>query len=320
MKTTTGTKDGARGVRVSHQGKMILHHAIRVLPVLLATALSALGGDNTAPSSQTAKPELGDLTVSNLFSDGWDEGWTRRTRADETPDMALLRVQTNFLTDVFRFDYAYQRNHKANDVRGTDAFTGTLEYAFNRRFELGLVGYYNWVDARTGTDLAGATAGAFARLQLVDTAVSSLATTLRAALPNHDIGGKTTTTSLTLTGWRNLSPLGLNRVGLYYHVQEETAAGPTKSGAVRNDLNYAISLAKTWTAADSFFGNASTFVEAYGKTNLDGKDQGQTIVTITPGVRATFAHRHIVMAGVDLPVANPRPYERIIRLTYIYSF
>jgi hypothetical protein len=320
MKTTTGTKDGARTGRIPHQGKTYLHHAIRVLPVLLATALSALGGDNTASSGETEKPELGDLTLSNLFSGGWDEAWTRRSRADDTPDMALLRVQTNFLTDVFRLDYAYQRNHKADAVRGTDAFTGTLEYAFNRRFELGLVGYYNWVDSRTGTDLAGATAGAFARLQLVDTAVSSLATTLRVALPNHDIGGKTTTTSLTFTGWRNLSPLGLNRVGLYYHVQEETVAGPTEPGGVRNDLNYAISIAKTWTGADSLFGNASTFVEAYGKTNLDGNDHGHTTVTITPGVRATFAHRHIVMAGVDFPVANPRPYERIIRLTYIWNF
>jgi len=74
------------------------------------------------------------------------------------------------------------------------------------------------------------------------------------------------------------------------------------------------------TRADDLFGNASTFVEAYGRTDLDGPDRGRTLVTLTPGVRVTFAHRHIVMAGVEFPLTERRPFDRIIRLTYIVSF
>jgi hypothetical protein len=103
-------------------------------------------------------------------------------------------------------------------------------------------------------------------------------------------------------------------------VQEETLAGPVKTGGRRNDFTCAVSLATTWSSPDSFFGNATTFIEAYGKTDLDGKDSGHTVVTLTPGIRATFAHRHIVMAGVEFPLTNPHPFDRVVRLTYICNF
>jgi hypothetical protein len=288
--------------------------------LLIVLSLHSFAGDQPAPKLEASKQGLADLTFSNFFSAGWDEGWTRRSRGEDAPDMALLRVQTNFLTDVFRLDYGYQENPKTSSVRASDAFTGTLEYAFNRRIELGLVGYYNWVDYRTGENREGATEGAFVRLQWVDTATSSLATTLRVALPNHDLGGKDTTVSLAVTGWQDISVLGVKRLGLYYHVQEELLSGPIASGARRNDLTYDISLAKTWTSPDSFLGNASTFVEFYGITDLDGTKRSQTILSVTPGVRATIAKRHIIMAGVEFPLTEPNPYERIVRLTYIYNF
>jgi hypothetical protein len=169
-------------------------------------------------------------------------------------------------------------------------------------------------------DSEGSAIGGFARLQLVDTASSSLATTFKAALPNHDIGEQDTTLSLAVAGWQDLAPFGLKRMGLYYHLQEETLAGPAKPGSPRNDLTYDVSLARTWSSPESYFGNATTFLEAYGRTDLDGIHNGRSTLTLTPGLRATIAHRHIVMAGVEFPVTDPRPYERIVRLTYIYNF
>ncbi len=86
--------------------------------------------------------------------------------------------------------------------------------------------------------------------------------------------------------------MGRKRVGLYYHLQEETQAGRGERGGRRNDLTYAVSLAPTW-------GNATTFGEGYGRTDLDGRDAGRSLITVTPGIRATFAHRPILMAGVE---------------------
>lgn len=285
--------------------------------ILVVTSLDASAGERTAPRFGSA-PE--DLTVSNFLFAGWDEPWLRRSRGLGTPNMSLLRVQTNFLGQLSRTDYAHQVNLSEAQVRSTDTLGEIVEYAFNRRLMLAVVGNYRWINERAGDDPEGATGAAFARLQWVDTATHSLAMTLRAGLPYRDLGEKNTTLSLAVAGWQDLAPLGLKRVGLYYHLQEETLAGPVKAGHRRHDLTYAISLAKTWTSPDSFFGNASTFIEAYAKTDLDGDDRGHTLITLTPGIRATFLHRHILMGGVEFPVTTPRPYERIVRLTYIYNF
>ena len=72
--------------------------------------------------------------------------------------------------------------------------------------------------------------------------------------------------------------------------------------------------------SDLSLGNFSTFVEAYAKTDLDGPHPGKTSVTLTPGLRCTIAHHHVVMLGVDLPLTHPRTFDETFRLTYIYSF
>jgi hypothetical protein len=318
MKPTTGRIEGARREWVFRQGKVIRLSAICALPLLPATALTASAGEHAATSA--AKPELSDLTFSSTFSTGWNEPWVKRPRGEGTPDMSLLRVQSNLLGQLFRADYAHQDKPGTSSIRTTDSLTGILEYALNRRLMLAVIGNYGWVDSRWSSDASGATGGAFVRLHLVETAASSLATTLKVVAPNHDLGEKDTTVSFSIAGWHDLAQLGLKRTGFYCHVQEETLAGPTKPGARRNDFTYDVSLAKTWTSPDSLFGNTTTFIEAYGKTDLDGKDSGHTVITLTPGVRATFAHRHIVMAGVEFPITNPRPFEQIVRLTYICNF
>jgi hypothetical protein len=287
----------------------------RLAWLLLAAPLSALAGEPLAEP-----PAPADLTLANFLTEGWNEPWARRARGERTPDMSLLRVQTNFLAQLFRTDFSLQRNPGTAGVRESDLLSGTLEYALNRRFMLAVIGNYRWLDFRAHEDMEGSFIAGFARFQLLDAAKSSLATTFRVGAPNRDLGEKNTILSLALAGWQDLAAMGLPRVGLYYHVQEETLAGPATPHTRRNVLTYDISLAKTWTQADAFFGNATTFIEAYGKTDLDGDRHGLTLITLTPGVRATFAHRHIVMAGVEFPVTEPRPFDRIARLTYIVNF
>jgi hypothetical protein len=34
----------------------------------------------------------------------------------------------------------------------------------------------------------------------------------------------------------------------------------------------------------------------------------------------SIASHHVFMAGVDFPLTNPNPFERIFRFTYIYCF
>jgi hypothetical protein len=188
---------------------------------------------------------------------------------------------------------------------------------------LEIVGDYEWDQYRigTGNDRNGGAAAAVARVQLVDLPGTSYALTFRVNSPNHSIDNEQTVISAALAGWQDLSKIGLPRTGLYFHVQEETYTGPGEAGAKRTDMTYDITLAKTWTRPNlPVIGNFTTFVEAYGVTNLDGDNQGGTSITITPGFRTTLGHGHILMAGADIPVTRPQPYGVVYRLTYIINF
>jgi hypothetical protein len=143
---------------------------------------------------------------------------------------------------------------------------------------------------------------------------------LKVTAPNGGLEEKQTMLSASLAGWHDLAPLGLDGMGLYWHVQEETLAGPHAPGVRQNDLTYDLSFAKTWYRAHTGLTNFTTFLEAYAKTDLDGPDPGRTAVSLTPGLRFTFAKRHVFMGGIDIPLTHPRTFDETFRLTYIYSF
>jgi hypothetical protein len=193
------------------------------------------------------------LTIGNFFSAGGNEPWARRARG--TPDVSLLRVQTNFLAQLFRTDFAIQQDRDEGPNRELDSLTGTVEWAFNRRMMLAVIGNFRWFDSRAGEDRDGGALAAFARFQLVDTASSSLALTVRSGFRSRELHEKDTTLGFALAGWHDMASIGLGRTGLCWHVQEETLAGPTRPGAHRNDLTYDLSLAKTWTSPDAWLGN-----------------------------------------------------------------
>jgi hypothetical protein len=281
-----------------------------------------------ATQAQSLPPDQPpDLTLSNFFTEGWDQAWTHRVTPGGAPDMALLHVQTNFLEREFRFDYYNQDNLATDSTRSINFMDALVAYGINRRFMLEVVTNYEWKDVYTpGANISGAGGALVARLQLVGVPGCSYSFNFRVSAPNEGIGVQQTTLSYAIAGWQDLSMLGLdriglNRVGLYYHIQEETYVGPAAAGSKRNDLTYAVSLAKTWTDPDvPFIGNLTTFVEVCATTNLDGWDKGHTDLNITPGVRLTLGHGHVLIAGIDLPLSNPHEFHFAPRLTYIYNF
>jgi hypothetical protein len=277
-------------------------------------------GASLTPAGGGAAAERSDLTLANLFTLGWDEPWSKRPHPDGAPDMTLLKVQSNLLLYSLRTDYFFERMTPSNRDRHIQFVNQLFEFSPNRRVMFGAFGNFQWLEGRARSDREGGAYGALARLQLVDRKNTSYAFNLRAAAPNEGIGEKQTGTSVALAGWHDLTPLGLRRVGLYWHVQEETWMGPSAPGGRRNDLTYDLTLAKTWSAPTATLENFTTFLEAFSKTDLDGPNHGHSVVTLTPGFRFNLHHHHVLMTGVDLPVSAPRPFEQILRFTYIYSF
>jgi hypothetical protein len=209
-----------------------------------------------------------------------------------------------------------------------DAF---IAYAFNRRFMAEVFANEQWFDGRgKSADVSGPTARLVGRVQLISTADSSYTFNFQCIVPDPGLGVHQTSFGYGLAGFEDLThQLGLYRVGLYYSVLFDSLAGPHAVGAVQNDVQYDVTIAKTLTRPETpLIGNFTLFAELFAQTMLDGDHSGRTLVEVTPGFRFNLgALKGInlgldnwIMGGVDIPLAGPKPWDAIYRLTYIKNF
>jgi hypothetical protein len=266
--------------------------------------------------------ELSDLGILNFFSEGWNEKWVHRHRY--TPDMALLKVTTNFLEQEFRLDYANTQIANNATLVASDFLNGLIAYALNRRFMLEIIANYQWNIKKSGSPANGAGGGFLVRFQLVDNPTQSYDFQVRVSPPNRPIGQTQTSMQYSLSGWQDMHALipALGRFGLYYSFTYENLLGPLpKAGARSNDISYDISLAETWTSSETpVVGNFTTFVEFFGTTDLDGTSTTPTVISVTPGIRFWFVPKNSLTFGVELPLVSTPPFNIIYRLTYILNF
>lgn len=301
-------------------------------PQSLISEQPLLSSDAAAccPPAAPAKEEPQDLLLSNFFTAGWDEEFTRRSSDDRAPDLALLRVQTNFMEREFRINYYSQSNIQSKTASNTNNMDYFIAYGFDRRFMIEVLGNEQWEEGRGSTpNTSGPSAQFVGRVQLISTANSSYSFNFRVISPDPGLGVHTTTTSYGIAGFEDLTDLGLYRVGLYGSVLVDSLDGPHAVGATSNDVEYDITIAKTFTRPDTpFFGNATLFAETFAQTNLDGAHPSRTLLTITPGFRFNLGKLpglklgldNWIMGGVDIPLAGPDPWDATYRLTYIKNF
>ena len=265
---------------------------------------------------------LSDLGILNFFSQGWNVKWVHRHRY--TPDMALLKVTTNFLEQEFRLDYANTQIANNPTLVASDLLNGLIAYALNRRFMLEIIANYQWNIKKSGSPANGAGGGFLVRFQLIDNPTQSYDFQIRISGPNRPIGQTQTSMQYSLSGWQDMHALipALGRFGLYYSFTYENLLGPLpKPGARSNDISYDISLAETWTSPDvPVVGNLTTFVEFFGTTDLDGTSTTPTVISVTPGVRFWLVPKNSLTFGAELPLVSNPPFDIIYRLTYILNF
>src|SRR5581483_9578517 len=124
MKTNMTTEKLLRGVST---WKVFL-----ICLTIMGSCLNAARADDNQGAAHDRNTTLSDLTLFNLFSEGWDQPWAKRERA--APDMALLRVTTNFLEREFRLDYARTNDIRNNSNRECTGFrSGRSGYRLKRR-------------------------------------------------------------------------------------------------------------------------------------------------------------------------------------------
>jgi hypothetical protein len=286
------------------------------------TARAQTEGETPEHGSGAAHAEPSDLGVLDFFSAGWNQEWVHRHR--RTPDMALLKVTTNFLEREFRLDYVNTQIANNAKLVASDLINGLMAYGLNRRLMLEVIANYQWNIGKTGSPANGAGIGFLARFQLVDNPTQSYSFQYRISPPNRPIGQTQTSMTHSLSGWQDIEALipALTRVGLYFSFQYENLLGPLpKPGARSNDISYDISFAKTWTSPEMMvIGNFTTFLEFFGTTDLDGSSASPTVITITPGIRFWLIPKNSLTFGVEFPLTTTPPASVTYRATYILNF
>ncbi len=277
---------------------------------------------------QKERPQ--DLTLSNFFSAGWDDEWAKQERATGTPNMALLRVQTNFMEREFRANYYFENNVNSKTNKKVTDFDSLIAWSFDRRLMIEITGAYQWEDLRSGLRTDGGYPGLVGRVQLIDTESSSYSFNFKATVPNPGLGLSQSTVSYGVAGFEDLAYwFRVDRVGLYYSFLFDSLSGPVAPGTKLNDVGYDITLAKTVTSPETpFLGNLTFILENYAQTDLDGSTAGRTLVSLTPGVRFNLGKSdgvkmgkdNWIMLGTDIPISNYHPWDAIYRFTYIKNF
>ena len=295
-----------------------------------ANAIPTVEGGHALDCATTRQPEdPPDLTLWNFFSAGWDEDFTRRSSEDRAPDLALLRVQTNFMEREFRVNYADTSNQRSKTNKNLSNLDYFIAYAFDRRFMIEVLGNEQWQEARTGLDSAGPAPRVVGRVQLISTADSSYTFNFQVISPDTQLGQHATTVSYGLAGFEDLTRFGLYRMGFYYSALFDSFAGPEAVGTRRTDVQYDVTIAKTFTRPDTpIFGNFTAFLETFAQTDLDGVTSGHTLVSMTPGIRFNLGKLpgiklgldNWLMFGTDVSIGGPKPWDTIYRFTYIKNF
>lgn len=272
--------------------------------------------------------EPSDLTLWNFFSAGWDQNFKERSHEGRAPRLHLFKTRQGFLEREFRFNYSFARNADAGAIDEHE-FEGEIEYALNRRFLMEFEPRMVWersnLDGTTEHELEATWVAA--RLALVDTYWSAYAFDFRIVAPANQEAHDRTRLGFFLAGFEDLTRFGFRRVGLYFSSQLFTFVGPLEDSDTRSEVNFGISIAKTFTDPDTpLFGDFTLFLEAFDETALDGDDAGRSAVTLTPGFRFKFYEQEKteqtfwIMSGVEFPISGPNPFDYEVHVAFIWEF
>jgi hypothetical protein len=288
------------------------------------------GSGAEAHAEGERREEPSDLLLRDLFTTGWGEAFEERPRAGRAPRFNLPKSRQGFLERIAFINYTYT-NGLEDDTLNEHELAGGLEWAFNRRFQLGIESFYTWQrpsaeEAHRGDGLRWDFSS---RLQLLDTADCAQNFQIHVITPNSHLNAPQTELAFTLAGFEDLTNLGLRRVGLYHHIEYASLLGPRREepDVIRpaNLLRYDLSLAKTLIDPDvPLIGDFTVFFETFAETELDGSHSGRTQVTFTPGIRFNPTGREEkawwVQTAIEFPVSGPRPFNERIFLEIIHDF
>lgn len=270
---------------------------------------SIFGVDNPAPWAP--------LYLSTLFREGWNEPWAVPPNgASGVPRQGWINTFDGFLARDFTFVYEFT-DHRAD---GRDENLGVLQFhtPLSRRLWLGIdVPYVDGIQGAGGlpsvTNFGDITITP--KVLLHETENFSLSAGLSIQTPTGQTATGSGQTDLFpfLALWTDLGNGWSIRGGTGVDVPLDRSAMP--------DTVYVANLAVGQTLSGHAAAPLGDFTY-YLAVNLrqDLGPDNNTFVSLTPGIRTYLGHNFYLMSAIEIPVANPRPFDDRFILAIVKGF
>jgi hypothetical protein len=256
----------------------------------------------------------GDLTLDNLFTAGWCEEFRNRQTTGGAERIILFRTLPPFQDRELLGNYRFALHSQPGGVNQNELGPELL-LPLNRRLMFDAELSYNF-NGTNQPDTGGANGAMATAVQLVDTACSAISVLASLNTPGRvDLLDHRLFLGFGAAGFRDLGA----RFGLQGSLAFYLPLGSSHDTGSDVEMSYTAAL--TWTLTDNlpWFGHFTPFVEVAGVTDL-GLQERRTFVTVLPGAEWELIHDWWLAAGVEVPVASPRPFDLGVHFSVIWAF
>ena len=256
------------------------------------------------------------LPLRTLFTEGWDEAWIAEPNDSGDAQQGWINAADgNFYRLSF---FSYLHTHRLAQGGNGNSGSYTLYTPLNRRFELitfipfvtsqpllatGKQGFPNPMPSDRRPQGTGFGDLAFTpRVMLADSEYVGVNAQMTIQVPTGDrkLGAGQTIITPGAQFWWNFAENWVMRGGFNAGVGANRQSGGTTLVS-----QYAIG--RTFTDHDVPLVGDLTF---YLSTNVfNTVSSSQTLMTLTPGFRTHLGKDWYALAGLEVPVTGPRPYE-----------
>jgi hypothetical protein len=255
------------------------------------------------------------LTLSNL-GEGWLQPWIRPPDGSSgAPRQGWLNAFDGFFTREFHLGY-----FAAFETPDGDVHRGLFQYQtpISRRMWIGLdVPFVVALDGNTGandeTDFGDL--DITPRVMLHETQDLSVSAGVGVRIPTGEAetGGDVTALFPQVQFWADVG----HAVSVRGKFGVETRVD---GGLPDSEFIGAFAIGQTLTPHDfTPLGDFTYYLSVLERTTLDA-DSDRTIVTLTPGMRTHLGHNLFVLAGVEVPVTGPKPFDTQFLLLFVQGY
>lgn len=256
------------------------------------------------------------LCLDTLFSEGWCDAWIAPPDGcSGAPRQGWINTFDGFFTREWHLAYAFTNNLPD----GSDAHLGlfTFNTPLSRRLWLGIdVPFITSLEGGADSETAFGDVFVTPKVMLQETQNMSLSAGLTIQIPtgSESTGGDLSSLFPHIDLWTDIGGGWSLRGGTGFVIPTEESVSPDAVWVLN------ASIGQTVTCHDNTpLGDFTYYLAANLRQDLGATDD-HTFVSFTPGIRTHLGNNYFFLAGVEVPVTGPQPFDERIILVIVKGF